>query len=132
MEDRKDTQEGATEEPRDTVSGTAAGGPGIGGGGLAERVIEALQTVYDPEIPVNIYELGLVYDVDVDPDQGRVEVTMTLTTPSCPVAGSMPGMVEETLRRLDGIRDARVTLVWDPPWTPDKMSEAARLELGFM
>ena len=100
--------------------------------GLEARVVSALHTVYDPEIPVNIYELGLVYGVEADAGTGKVEVTMTLTTPHCPVAGTMPGMVEDRLSTVEGVREVTVNLVWDPPWTPDKMSEAARLELGFM
>ena len=94
-------------------------------------VIQALCTVYDPEIPVNIYELGLVYDVEVH-DDGRVEVLMTLTSPGCPVAGEMPGYVEAALASVDKVTRVDVEITWDPPWTPDMMSEAARLELGFM
>lgn len=98
---------------------------------LKERVIDALHTVYDPEIPVNIYELGLVYALDVDGD-GRVKIRMTLTAPACPVAQTFPGVVEETVRRVDGVNGAEVELVWDPPWTQDRMSEAARLQLGLL
>lgn len=98
---------------------------------LKDKVIEAIRGVYDPEIPVNIYELGLIYQVDVDPD-GNVYVEMTLTTAGCPVAGSMPGEVEATVRmNVPEAGEVRVNLVWDPPWTMDRMSEAARLELGF-
>ena len=97
---------------------------------IEKKVIEILKTVYDPEIPVNIYELGLVYNVRID-DQMKVEVEMTLTSPTCPVAGSLPGEVEEKLKSIEGVRDAAVILVWDPPWNPEMMSEAARLELGF-
>ncbi len=98
---------------------------------LEERIIEALKTIYDPEIPVNIYELGLIYNVDVD--QGnKVFVTMTLTTPGCPVAGSMPGQVEMTVKNVEGVSDAEVELVWDPPWTIDRMSDEARLTLGML
>jgi len=98
---------------------------------LRDKVIEAIRGVYDPEIPVNIYELGLIYEVDVDAE-GNVYVEMTLTTAGCPVAGSMPGEVEATVRmNVPEVRDVRVNLVWDPPWTMDRMSEAARLELGF-
>jgi FeS assembly SUF system protein len=95
------------------------------------EVIDALCTVYDPEIPVNIYELGLIYDLDVSPD-GTVKIDMTLTSPACPVAGSLPGEVEAKVREVSGVEDVSVELVWDPPWTPDRMTEAARLELGFM
>jgi FeS assembly SUF system protein len=101
-----------------------------GGASLEERVIEALRGVYDPEIPVNIYELGLIYGLDVGAD-GSVEVTMTLTTPHCPAAASLPAEVEERVRAVEGVSDVRVTLVWEPPWSKDRMSEAARLELGF-
>lgn len=98
---------------------------------LEERIIEALKTVYDPEIPVNIYELGLIYNVNVDQDN-KVFVTMTLTTPGCPVAGSMPGQVERTVKSVEGVSDAEVELVWDPPWTIDRMSDEARLTLGML
>jgi FeS assembly SUF system protein len=98
-------------------------------GSLEARTIEVLKTIHDPEIPVNIYELGLVYDVDVDEAAGTVHVRMTLTSPACPVAGSLPGEVETKIAALDGVRDVFVELVWDPPWTMDKLSEAARLQL---
>ena len=104
------------------------GGPG---GDLQEAVIEALKSIYDPEIPVDIYELGLIYDVDISED-GDAVVTMTLTTPHCPVAESMPGEVELRVLSVPGIRDAEVKLVWDPPWDPSKMSDEARLELGML
>ena len=98
---------------------------------LKDRVIEALKSVYDPEIPVDIYELGLIYDVDISED-GDAVITMTLTTPHCPVAESMPGEVELRVMSVPGIRDAVVNLVWDPPWDPSKMSDEARLELGML
>ncbi|MFO8024432.1 SUF system Fe-S cluster assembly protein [Thiohalophilus sp.] len=98
---------------------------------LEERIIEALKTIYDPEIPLNIYELGLIYNVNVDQDN-KVFVTMTLTTPGCPVAGSMPGQVERTVKSVEGVSDAEVELVWDPPWTIDRMSDEARLTLGML
>ena len=104
---------------------------GGAGGALQETVIEALKTIYDPEIPVDIYELGLIYDVAASED-GDVVVTMTLTTPNCPVAESMPGEVEMRVLSVPGIRDAEVKLVWDPPWDPSKMSDEARLELGML
>ncbi|MCH7630593.1 MAG: SUF system Fe-S cluster assembly protein [Proteobacteria bacterium] len=100
-------------------------------GTLRERVIDALCQIYDPEIPVNIYDLGLIYDVNVD-DNGNVEINMTLTTPNCPVAETMPNEVEMRALYVDGVQDAKVNLVWDPPWDPSKMSEAAQLELGFL
>ncbi|MQA67313.1 MAG: SUF system Fe-S cluster assembly protein [Alphaproteobacteria bacterium] len=105
--------------------------PAAEDGSLRDQVIEALTTIFDPEIPVNIYELGLVYDVEAGAD-GDVTITMTLTTPNCPVAGSMPGEVETRVGSLPGVRHVDVNLVWDPPWTPEKMSEAARLELGML
>ena len=98
---------------------------------LRDRVIEALALVYDPEIPVNIYELGLIYDGIVK-DDSNIEINMTLTSPNCPVAESMPGEVEDRAKSVDGVGDVKVNLVWDPPWTPERMSEAARLELGMM
>ena len=94
-------------------------------------VIQALCSVYDPEIPVNIYELGLVYDVTVH-DDGQVDIVMTLTSPGCPVAVEMPGYVEAAVAPVDKVTEVNVEVTWDPPWTPDMMSEAARLELGFM
>lgn len=99
-------------------------------GALRERVIEVLKDVYDPEIPVDIYELGLIYEVEVESD-GKVGVRMTLTSPMCPVAGSLPIEVETRLRLIPGVSAATVYLVWEPPWTPERMSEAARLELGM-
>ncbi len=98
---------------------------------LEESVIEALRQIYDPEIPVNIYDLGLIYKVEVDADK-KVLITMTLTTPHCPVAESMPQEVELRASYVEGIQDAEVLLVWDPPWDPSKMSEEAKLELGFL
>ena len=98
---------------------------------LKDRVVEALKSIYDPEIPVDIYELGLIYDVDISED-GDAVVTMTLTTPHCPVAESLPNEVELRVLSVPGIRDAEVKLVWDPPWDPSKMSDEARLELGML
>ena len=99
---------------------------------LARQIVRALSSVYDPEIPVDIYQLGLVYDVALN-EANDARISMTLTTPGCPVAGSMPGMVEHAVATMvDGIGDVEVELVWDPPWNPDMMSEAAQLELGFM
>lgn len=95
-----------------------------------EEAIEALRTVYDPEIPVNIYDLGLIYEMDIHKD-GSTRVQMTLTAPGCPVAGEMPEMVAEALDTVDGIGEIEVTLTFDPPWTPEMMSEDARLALGF-
>jgi FeS assembly SUF system protein len=98
---------------------------------LKERVIEALRTIYDPEIPVNIYDLGLVYRLDVGPE-GEVEVDMTLTAPGCPVAQTFPGMVENAIAQVEGVKAAHVELVWDPPWTQDRLAEAAKLQLGLL
>jgi len=105
--------------------------PVIGDNPVLAKVIEALKNVFDPEIPVNIYELGLIYGLDITPE-GNVSVRMTLTTPSCPVAGSLPGEVESVVRDIEGVNDCEVELVWDPPWTPEKLSEAAKLELGLL
>jgi FeS assembly SUF system protein len=105
--------------------------PATSNGALVEAVVEALKSIYDPEIPVDIYELGLIYDVAVSED-GDAIVSMTLTTPNCPVAESMPGEVELRVLSVPGIRDAEVKLVWDPPWDPSKMSDEARLELGML
>ena len=96
-----------------------------------EAIVEALRTVYDPEIPVNIYDLGLIYVVHID-DHNVVNVQMTLTAPACPVAGTLPGQVENVLREVEGVRDASVELVWDPPWNQTRMSEEARLTLGLL
>lgn len=98
---------------------------------LAERAVAAIKTVHDPEIPVNIYDLGLIYELDVDEPAGRVDVKMTLTAPACPVADLMPAQVEKTLRKLKGVQDVKVELVWDPPWTKDRMSEDARIMLDM-
>ena len=97
---------------------------------LEERVIEALKTVHDPEIPVNIYELGLIYNLDIGGD-GSVAVAMTLTTPHCPAAASMPADVERAVQAVPGVGAVKVEVVWEPPWSKDRMSEAARLELGL-
>lgn len=105
--------------------------PAEPGGSIYDGVIAALKDIFDPEIPVNIYDLGLIYGVDVDAD-GGVVVTMTLTTPHCPVAESMPGEVELRVGAVPGVRDAEVNLVWDPAWDPAKMSDEARLELGML
>ncbi len=93
-------------------------------------VIEALKTVHDPEIPVNIYELGLIYTLEIAPD-GNVRIDMTLTAPACPVAGTMPGLVANAVAAVEGVGEVEVTLVWDPPWGPERISEDARLALGL-
>lgn len=98
---------------------------------LRVRVIDALRTVYDPEIPVNIYDLGLIYGIDIDA-QGAVHLRMTLTSPGCPVAQTFPATVEGAVRAVVGVTGASVELVWEPPWGPDRMTEAAKLQLGML
>jgi FeS assembly SUF system protein len=97
---------------------------------IETKVVQALQTCYDPEIPVNIFELGLIYQIDVQPT-GIVNVRMTLTSPACPAAGSLPPEVRWKVQEIPGVKDAKVEIVWDPPWTKERMSEAARLQLGI-
>ncbi|RMG21108.1 MAG: DUF59 domain-containing protein [Deltaproteobacteria bacterium] len=98
---------------------------------LRARIAETLKTIYDPEIPVNIYELGLVYTVEIH-DGGFVEITMTLTAPGCPVAGPLVQEVEQKVLQVEGVSAAKAELTWDPPWSMDRMTEVARLQLGFM
>tara|TARA_R110002124_G_scaffold268425_1_gene436028 strand:+ start:931 stop:1293 length:363 start_codon:yes stop_codon:yes gene_type:complete len=98
---------------------------------LYDQVVDACRTVYDPEIPVNIYELGLIYTIDID-QENAVDIKMSLTAPGCPVAGEMPGWVADAVEPLPGIKQVNVELVWEPPWGMDMMSDEARLELGFM
>ena len=139
VEDAVDTEESpreSMERKRDYLEGFLQKKPenvpaGAPGGDLYEAVVAALKEIYDPEIPVNIYDLGLIYGVDVD-DESDVTVTMTLTTPHCPVAETMPGEVELRAASVPGVRDAEVNLVWDPPWGPEKMTDEARLELGML
>ena len=122
LERKKDYLEGfLAQKPAPLAEGDEA---------LQEAVIAALKEIYDPEIPVNIYDLGLIYGVEIN--GGHALVTMTLTTPHCPVAESMPGEVELRVGAVPGIGDAEVNLVWDPPWGPDKMTDEARLELGML
>ncbi len=97
---------------------------------LRQRIVDTLSTIFDPEIPVNIYELGLIYDLDVQED-GKVDIKMTLTSPMCPVAGSLPPEVETKVRATPGVTDVSLQIVWDPPWSMERMSEAAKLQLGF-
>lgn len=99
---------------------------------LEARIIEALKTVYDPEIPVDIYELGLIYGLNVDPVGNHADIQMTLTAPGCPVAGSMPEWVENAVRHCAGVESVNVELVWEPPWTPELMSMRAKLELNML
>ena len=125
MERKRDYLEGFLKKEPDADSAGGAGGK------LQQDVVAALKEIYDPEIPVNIYDLGLIYGVEAT-DDGDVVVTMTLTTPHCPVAESMPGEVELRAASVPGVRDAEVNLVWDPPWGPEKMTDEARLELGML
>ena len=121
---------------RDYLAGFLAEQPKVVAGGepgspIYEGVIEALKDIYDPEIPVNIYDLGLIYGVDIDVN-GHAVIKMTLTTPNCPVAETMPGEVELRVGAVPGVGAAEVNLVWDPPWDPGKMSDEAKLELGML
>lgn len=113
--------------------GKARAGAALAGGSpVADRdaVIDALQTIYDPEIPVNIYDLGLIYDLEID-ERGNVAIDMTLTAPACPVAGEMPQWVADAVAAVDGVGEVTVTMVWDPPWSPARMSEDARMILDI-
>lgn len=98
---------------------------------IKNSIIEVLKTVFDPEIPVNIYDLGLIYEINVFPD-ANVEIVMTLTSPNCPVAGTLPGEVEEKAKSVSAVKDVTLELVFDPPWSQEMMSEEAKLELGFL
>jgi FeS assembly SUF system protein len=98
---------------------------------LESEILKELKTIYDPEIPVNIYDLGLIYEIDVD-ENDNVEIKMTLTAPNCPVADSLPIEVKEKVQTIEGVKQVNLTLVFDPPWGPDMMSEEAKLELGFL
>jgi len=115
----------------DQVEHTKPSGQSVSPEMMRELAIETIKTVYDPEIPVNVYDLGLIYDVDVH-DDFTIIITMTLTTPNCPAAGFLPGQVEGRVAALDGVKEARVELTFDPPFTPDMMSDEAKLELGFL
>jgi FeS assembly SUF system protein len=131
---RVETASETLERKKDYLEGFLAAKPvsdvAQGDEALQEAVIEALKEIYDPEIPVNIYDLGLIYNVDVN--EGHAIVTMTLTTPHCPVAESMPGEVELRVGSVPGIGDAEVNLVWEPAWSPANMSDEARLEMGML
>lgn len=98
---------------------------------LREKIVDVLRSIYDPEIPVNIYEIGLIYSVDID-SANAVNIRMTLTSPACPAAGTLPGEVEDKARRVAGVTDVKVDLVWDPTWSPAMMSETAKLQLGML
>ena len=97
---------------------------------IKNKVIEAIKKVYDPEIPVNIYELGLIYKIEVD-EKNKVNIDMTLTSPNCPAAESLPNQVKESTMEVQGVSDVNLNIVWEPPWSPEKMSEAAKLELNL-
>lgn len=125
LERKRDYLEGfLAQTPTDTP-------PNESGGELYDAVIDTLKSIYDPEIPVNIYDLGLIYGVEITPDNHAI-VTMTLTTPHCPVAESMPGEIEMQVGSVPGVGHSEVNLVWDPPWDPQKMSDEAKLELGML
>jgi len=128
---QKPAESAAAAEPAGSEPRPGSSGGRTSGSDLYEAVIDALKDIYDPEIPVNIYDLGLIYDVEITPDH-HAKVKMTLTTPHCPVAESMPGEVEMRIGAVPGIGDAEVELVWDPPWDPQKMSDEAKLELGML
>lgn len=100
-------------------------------GYLEQKIIAVLETVFDPEIPVNIYELGLIYKINLD-DEGNVDIMMTLTSPACPVAESLPGEVREKVKSIEDTKEVNINLVWEPPWNKDMMSEEAKLNLGFL
>lgn len=120
-----------TAESTEHLEGTPLIRPSSTDHPLYDRVVDACRTVYDPEIPVNIFDLGLVYTIDIDP-QNDVDITMTLTAPGCPVAGEMPGWVADAVGPVEGVRSVNVNLTWEPQWGMDMMSDEARLELGFM
>lgn len=134
MEEQRDIIDINSNEPAETALAETSGGAAIPAAEL-ERItgdiVSALKTVYDPEIPVDIYELGLIYKVDLNDDR-LVTIDMTLTAPGCPVAGEMPGWVEGAVRGVEGVEDVKVTMTFDPPWSPEKMSDEAKLELGWL
>jgi FeS assembly SUF system protein len=130
--DRPDRPQDPVSPDADPAAANQAGpAPAVDPRDLEKKVVEVLQTCYDPEIPVNIYEMGLIYKVEVNP-AGAVRIVMTLTSPMCPVAESLPPEVESKIWNVNGVTSARVEVVWDPPWTPDLMSEAAKLQLNMM
>ncbi len=127
----RDPHAPAAPEPAAEPASAPEAAPREDGPGLEDRIVQALKTVYDPEIPVDVYELGLIYDLDVDEATRTVHVKMTLTSPACPVAGSLPGEVQQRVESVAGVERAEVEIVWDPAWNPSMMSEVAKLELGF-
>lgn len=134
MENQRDIIDVTPSAPPEEAAASAANGSALPPEEL-ERItadiVKSLKTVYDPEIPVDIYELGLIYKVDLDDDR-LLTIDMTLTAPGCPVAGEMPGWVEGAVRGVDGVEDVKVNMTFDPPWTPEKMSDEAKLELGWL
>ncbi len=134
MEEQRDIIDINSNEPAERAPAETSGGAAIPAAEL-ERItgdiVRALKTVYDPEIPVDIYELGLIYKVDLNDDR-LVTIDMTLTAPGCPVAGEMPGWVEGAVRGIEGVEDVNVNMTFDPPWSPEKMSDEAKLELGWL
>ena len=120
-----------TVEPKESIEGTPLIKPSTTDHPLYDSVVDACRTVYDPEIPVNIYDLGLVYTIEISPENS-IQITMTLTAPGCPVAGEMPGWVASAVEPLDGVKDVEVSMTFEPQWGMDMMSDEARLELGFM
>jgi FeS assembly SUF system protein len=116
-EGRNKPTEPATDSPKSVI--------------LESEIVDALRTCFDPEIPVNIYELGLIYDVKAE-ESGDVNIKMTLTSPACPAAQSLPGEVETKVKAVPGVEEVKVEVIWDPPWDPSRMSEAAKLQLGFL
>lgn len=131
----QDTEEAVSAESGSPAAAAPSGSAGAAGAtldiaDLEQKLIDAMHTIFDPEIPVDIYELGLIYSMDIQPD-GKVAITMTLTTPACPVAGSMPGTVEKVARMVEGVTDVTVDLVWEPIWGPQMMTESARLQLNM-
>ena len=118
-------------QPNDRLEGTPLIAPSSTDHPLYEAIVEACRSVYDPEIPVNIYELGLIYTIEIN-DQNEVHIVMSLTAPGCPVAGEMPGWVADAVEPLPGVKQVDVDLTWEPPWGMEMMSDEARLELGFM
>lgn len=129
--DGKPVNEGNTPQPAAPSNPPADPAAGQEPPTLREQVIAALQQVYDPEIPVDIYELGLIYNIDID-EQNHVRITMTLTSPACPVAQDLPGQVRAAVERIPQVQHAEVELTFDPPWSMERMSDAAKLHLGFM
>lgn len=127
MEEAKKTEETAVEE---ADAGTGSAIPREELARLTDDIIGALKTVYDPEIPADIYELGLIYRIDIEDDR-EVKIDMTLTAPGCPVAGEMPGWVQDAVNSVEGVSGVDVNMVFDPPWTPDRMSEEAKIAVGW-